>query len=71
MSEERNEAEWLKRREAFAAALTKLSMKHGIIVGGCGCCGSPFLTEATDEERSGRYVVSDDGMDPEIDWKIP
>ncbi|MDR2571127.1 MAG: hypothetical protein LBD23_12695 [Oscillospiraceae bacterium] len=29
--------------EEFLNDLTELTVKHGIIIGGCGCCGSPFL----------------------------
>lgn len=27
----------------FLKELSKLSRKHGVYIGGCGCCGSPFL----------------------------
>ena len=27
----------------FLRDLTKLSKRTGITIGGCGCCGSPFL----------------------------
>lgn len=27
----------------FLSDLTELSRKHGIAIGGCGCCGSPWL----------------------------
>lgn len=29
--------------EEFLEELTELSKKYGIGIGGCGCCGSPFL----------------------------
>ncbi|MEU0950483.1 hypothetical protein ABZ379_48870 [Streptomyces canus] len=28
---------------AFLAELSALTVKHGLAVAGCGCCGSPFL----------------------------
>ena len=31
------------QENAFLKELTALSRKHGIAVGGCGCCGSPYL----------------------------
>ncbi|MEU3785230.1 hypothetical protein [Streptomyces sp900129855] len=33
--------------EEFLEDLAALTAKHGILIEGCGCCGSPFL------ERSG------------------
>jgi hypothetical protein len=35
--------------KAFLRDLAKLSEKHGIIIAGCGCCGSPFLATAHGE----------------------
>ena len=39
-----------EQTEAFLAELAALTIKHGIQIGGCGCCGSPFLdpTDAKD-----------------------
>ena len=34
-----------EQREAFLAEYEALCAKHDIIVAGCGCCESPFLTE--------------------------
>lgn len=33
-----------ERQEKFIAELTKLTKKYGIAIGGCGCCGSPWVT---------------------------
>ena len=33
----------MKNKEAFLKELTELTEKHGIVIGGCGCCGSPYL----------------------------
>lgn len=30
--------------EDFLKDLTKLTRRTGVIIGGCGCCGSPYLT---------------------------
>ena len=40
---------------AFLHELTELSRRHGIQIGGCGCCGSPFLAEIDDDKKDGAY----------------
>jgi hypothetical protein len=51
--------------QAFLAELSELSRKRGVGIGGCGCCGSPFLTDH-DKEYPGGYEESDD--DGRISW---
>lgn len=29
--------------QGFLTELTELSNRYGIVIGGCGCCGSPYL----------------------------
>lgn len=36
----------------FLKELTELTQKHGIAIGGCGCCGSPFLYDDEGQEFS-------------------
>lgn len=31
----------MDRLEEFLKELAELSKKHGLFIGGCGCCGSP------------------------------
>jgi hypothetical protein len=54
------------RREKFLAELTKISRQFGIVVDGCGCCGSPYLREI-DEGAAGEYV--EDGGISDFEWK--
>jgi hypothetical protein len=34
----------------FLEELTQLSLKHNIIIGGCGCCNSPYLKDTINGE---------------------
>lgn len=31
--------------EGFLEKLSELSLSYGIAIGGCGCCGSPYLID--------------------------
>jgi hypothetical protein len=46
--------------KAFLAELSQLSNKYGVGIGGCGCCGSPFLVKHHKGSSCGGYEVSDD-----------
>ena len=39
---------------AFLTDLAALTEKHGIEIGGCGCCGSPWLKKT--DKRQGQYT---------------
>ena len=52
---------------AFLVELAALTIKHGIKIGGCGCCGSPFL-DPTDA-KDGAYEHSNDPSNgPNLCW---
>ncbi len=36
-----------KDLELFLEELTALTKKHNLIIGGCGCCGSPVILRPT------------------------
>lgn len=38
-----------EKLKAFLKELSELSVKFGIEISGCGCCGSPFLAEIEDQ----------------------
>ena len=46
-----------EKRDAFLKELTELTLKHGIKIGGCGCCGSPWIAEAKPEDAECIYTV--------------
>ena len=50
----------------FLRELSKLSRRYKISIGGCGCCGSPFLTPMG--KSDGRYEVTTENFD-ELHWK--
>ena len=50
-----------EEREAFLKALTKLSKKHKITIGGCGCCKSPWINKDTKIRNNAEYTVDNDG----------
>lgn len=52
------------RLRRFLADLGALAVKHGLVVSGCGCCGSPGLDPETPSEGSG-YAI---GMDRDVYW---
>lgn len=40
--------------EGFLEKLSELTLSYGIIIEGCGCCGSPYLIDITgDTEING------------------
>lgn len=57
-------------RDGFLAELSALTIKYGIGIGGCGCCGSPFLSATDDDEqrfKAGHYTVKDKD-DSSLSW---
>jgi hypothetical protein len=50
---------------AFLAELAALTEKHGIRIGGCGCCGSPWLDKTA--KRQGQYLCYETTL--ELTWK--
>lgn len=53
-----------EKKEAFLRELTELSNKYGIMIDGCGCCGSPWIEKAGEK---GAYYAGDDES-PSLNW---
>jgi hypothetical protein len=58
-----------ERVAAFTEELTALSRRLDLVVGGCGCCGSPFVYDMREKDEArwvrdfahGRYVYDLNG----------
>ena len=40
------------KEEEFLKEYEKLCRKYNLIISGCGCCDSPFITDVNDYEKS-------------------
>ena len=40
----------MEKLEMFLKELTELTNKYGIAIGGCGCCGSPWVYDTTSDD---------------------
>lgn len=48
--EEMKKKDQEQRLKLFLSDLTKISNEYGISIGGCGCCGSPWLKDLEYQE---------------------
>jgi len=53
---------------AFLLGLEKLTRETGVVIGGCGCCSSPFLEEVDTTSEAAGYGF---GFNAEIKWIAP
>ena len=58
-----------QRKQQFLFELAELTRKHGISIGGCGCCGSPWLNLNADvsDPRAGYSMCEGD----QLKWISP
>jgi len=54
--------------KAFLIGLSKLTRETGVKIGGCGCCGSPFLGEAKDTSEQSGYVYEPEAGFDDVRW---
>ena len=57
-----------ERKKEFMIGLEKLTRETGIIINGCGCCGSPSLDEASDAELHDPEAGYGYGYAGEVAW---
>lgn len=57
-----------EREKEFMIGLTKLTRETGIIISGCGCCGSPVLDEADDAALNDPDAGYGYGYASEVTW---
>jgi hypothetical protein len=53
---------------AFLIELSELSRKHGLLIGGCGCCGSPYIMRKEDNQEPSGYLTYNSG---DLSWISP
>ena len=46
-----------KKIEEFLKELTELTKKYGFAIGGCGCCGSPYVYKLNEKQLDGEYKL--------------
>lgn len=62
MAKNENQLDDAEKMRAFLKGLTKLSTKYGLVIGGCGCCGSPFVSKREIKGKQ-QYAVNAAGDD--------
>jgi hypothetical protein len=55
------------REKEFLIGLRELTNKTGVAIGGCGCCGSPFMYETKPNEQAGYGT----GVNSDVQWITP
>lgn len=58
-----------EKKQAFLAELNKLSKKHQIYIGGCGCCNSPYLLDETEDYNGLKSIEWDKEKERYIEAK--
>lgn len=46
--------------DKFLEELAELTKKHGLAIGGCGCCGSPFIFKTSDDREVAERLEYDE-----------
>lgn len=60
-----------EKMDAFLREMSELALKYGYILGGCGCCHSPYFSEMEGKKASGKYEYEHHGLGGELHWNYP
>lgn len=58
----------MNRLEEFLKELSELTQKHGFSIGGCGCCGSPWICDFKDEFDSDHLYYDNEKQKYEVEY---
>jgi hypothetical protein len=58
MSTKPKDEKIIARMDGFLQELNELTRRHKIKIGGCGCCGSPWLEDCS-TELPGEYILDE------------
>ena len=57
--------------DEFMEGLKELTLRTGVEIGGCGCCGSPFISHKDPNEKSNEYYDIEWNEETlEYDWEV-
>lgn len=61
----------------FLKEISEVCNRHGLKIGGCGCCGSPFVEKIKSNRIGGGYAITQDTEHPDSEdvvcdvvWKM-
>ena len=57
--------------KAFMIGLTKLTKETGVVIGGCGCCGSPYVSVTDAKDIDDARAAYGYGYAGEVAWLTP
>lgn len=58
-------SEFEERLFGFLKAISDASEKYGLVIGGCGCCGSPYIEDLKREYKNYQYPCDNLHFDEE------